>query len=80
MLTYKLFNAMQVSSGMIPYQQSPPQFGWSQSRTPPRLRLRRGVAFVVVSVRVETRRVLRGEGIFFVGVVVGCESVFGCVE
>jgi len=53
--TYKLFNATQVSKGMMPYQQFPPQFGWSQRRTPPMLRFwwcwkkLRGLARVVVA-------------------------------
>jgi hypothetical protein len=56
--TYKLFNAMQSFSGMMPYQQLPPQLAWSQRRTPPRFRLVRGVAVVIVNV-VARRRVVR---------------------
>jgi hypothetical protein len=56
MQTHKLFNAMQVFSGTMPYQQLPPQLGWSQRRTPPRFRLVRGVAVVVVIVVVAARR------------------------
>ena len=58
MKTYKLFNAIQVFSGTTPYQQLPPQLGWSQRRTPPRSRFVRGVAVVVVVV-VARRRVVR---------------------
>jgi hypothetical protein len=54
--SYKLFNAMQSFSGTMPYQQLPPQLGWSQRRTPPRLRLVRGVAVVVVARRRAVRR------------------------
>jgi hypothetical protein len=42
----------------MPYQQLPPQLGWSQRRTPPRLRFVRGVAVVIV-VAVARRRVVR---------------------
>jgi hypothetical protein len=56
MQTHKLFNAMQVFSGTMPYQQLPPQLGWSQRRTPPRFRLVRGVAVVVFIVVVAARR------------------------
>ena len=56
--TYKLFKAIQSFSGTIPYQQLPPQLAWSQRRTPPRLRLVRGEAEVVVVVAAR-RRVVR---------------------
>ena len=56
--TYKLFKAIQSFSGTMPYQQLPPQFAWSQRRTPPRLRLVRGEAEVVVVVAAR-RRVVR---------------------
>jgi hypothetical protein len=59
--THKLFNAMQVLSGTMPYQQLPPQLGWSQRRTPPRLRLVRGVAVVVVARRGVMRRAPKEE-------------------
>jgi hypothetical protein len=61
MQTHKLFNAMQVFSGTMPYQQLPPQLGWSQRRTPPRLRLVRGAAVVVIVVVVARRRVVRSD-------------------
>jgi hypothetical protein len=64
MQTHKLFNAMQVFSGTMPYQQLPPQLGWSQRRTPPRFRLVRGVAvvvIVVVAARRVVKRALKGE-------------------
>jgi hypothetical protein len=54
--TYKLFNAIQLLSGTMPYQQFPAQLVWSQRRMPPMLRLTRGLARVVVVVR---RRVAR---------------------
>jgi hypothetical protein len=50
---------MQSFSGTMPYQQLPPQLGWSQRRTPPRLRLVRGVAVVVVVRRRAVRRALK---------------------
>jgi hypothetical protein len=50
---------MQSFSGTMPYQQLPPQLGWSQRRTPPRLRLVRGVAVVVVARRRAVRRALK---------------------
>lgn len=56
--THKLFNAMQSLSGTMPYQQLPPQLAWSHKRTPPRLRLVRGVAVVIVVV-VARKRVAR---------------------
>ena len=59
--TYKLFKAIQSFSGTIPYQQLPPQLGWSQRRTPPRLRLVRGVAVVVVARRGVMRRAPKEE-------------------
>ena len=74
--THKLFNAMQSFSGTTPYQQLPPQLAWSQRRTPPMLRLVRGVAVVVVVVVMARRRVVRSalkeeESIVGVGAVVG---------
>jgi hypothetical protein len=57
--THKLFKAIQSFSGTMPYQQLPPQFAWSQRRTPPRLRLVRGEAEVVVVVVAARRRVVR---------------------
>jgi hypothetical protein len=59
---------MQSFSGTTPYQQLPAQLGWSQRRTPPRLRLVRGVAVVVVARRA-VRRVLKGEVLVVEGIV-----------
>jgi hypothetical protein len=50
---------MQSFSGTMPYQQLPSQLGWSQRRTPPRLRFVRGVAVVVVARRRAVRRALK---------------------
>lgn len=71
--TYKLFKAIHSLRGTTPYQQLPPQLGWSQSRMPPILRFWRGLA-EVAAVRRRVRVVVRR--VYIVGVFV--ELLFGC--